>query len=161
MFQVCNSYDGTKLSYATLTGNKVNGELSVISQGWSFHQWLKNAGDEGDGTKDTAQNDIGIVDGGCSTDYVGIPDSSPGIRNLGAAVVNVNSRYCGARFGYFPAITLIAGQNNHAPIYDCTEPFEVNYFTDRVNDNGLDTSAAPPTADIGQRGLCLDYSQEG
>lgn len=162
LFQVCNSFQGTEMTRAASGASQANGDQNIISQGWSFHTWLLNAGDAGDGPKlgDITQNDIGIVDGGCTTDYVEIPDSSPGIKTYGSAPTTVNTRYCGARFGWFPAISRVAGNNNHAPVWDCTEPFEVNYFTDNVNDNGLQTVANAPTVLNVPRGFCLDYVQE-
>ena len=50
-----------------------------------------------------------------TTAYVFIIDSTTGIKNFGAAV-QVNSRYCGARFGNVPDVTA-AGALAHAHVY--------------------------------------------
>lgn len=157
-YQVCNSFAGIELSRTAVGGALANGAASITSQGWSFHTFLDYAGDIGDGTKTAKDNDIGVVDGGCTTDYLEIPDSTTGVRSYSANVQS-NSRYCGVRFGYIPALTQAVGNNNHAPVWDCTEPWELNYFTDNVNDNSLQASLVTLLAADVARGFCIDYDQ--
>lgn len=158
LYQVCNSYAGITLTTIIAGGTAANGEAGLISESWSFHTWLKQAGTEA--IIAAAGNDVGLTDGACSTDYVEIPDSQTGFKSYGSAH-GTNTRYCGHRFGAAPSITAIAGNNNHSPVWDCTEPFEVSYFTDQFNDNGEQgAEQTPPNGLVNLRGMCLDFSQE-
>lgn len=161
LFQVCNSFAGSELAIGVIAGGAgvITGDLGYSTQAWSFQTYLANAGDIGDGPATAAEQNLGIVDGGCSTDYVEIPDSNMGVLNYGAAAQNSNTRYCGNRFGFLPSKSATATLYSHAPVWDCTEPFEVNYFTDQVDDKGAQADAIPPTVDNLVRGFCLDYTQ--
>lgn len=159
-FQVCQQYGGIDLTVnaCCASGTVLTFTTSIITEGWSFHSHLGEAtNDLAIGSATAGGNDQGLVDGGCSVDYVDIPDSTTGIKAFGAAV-QINSRYCGARFGNVPFLTA-AGHLTHAPVYDCTEPFEVTYRTDQMNQLGAVNSAAAKEADT-FRGMCLDFSQE-
>lgn len=159
-FQVCQQFGGIDLTInACCNGGAVlTFDTSIITEGWSFHSHLGEAtNDLAIGSATAGGNDHGLVDAGCSVDYVEIPDSTTGVKNLGAAVV-VNSRYCGARFGDVDFITA-AGALTHAPVYDCTEPFEVNYHTDQMSGLGAVAAAVANDADT-MRGFCLDFTQE-
>jgi hypothetical protein len=161
LYQVCNQYGGIDLTVAAGGGVNTAGDTGWISEGWSFHTKIYGAGgilgsalaaaNLGDAT-----NDLGVVDAQCSGDYIEIPDSSMGKKNYGATTV-INTRYCGHRFGYIPAITAAVGDNNHSPVWDCTEPFEVRYRTDQMNDIGVQATAQ--TTD-NNRGVCLDFTQD-
>lgn len=163
LYQVCNQYEGTQFVTPVIAGgNVVNGEAGIISEGWSFHSYTFGATNDA-ADYAVAENDLGYVDAACTTDYLEIPDSHTGVKSFGAAVA-VNTRYCGHRLGFIPSQTAIAGNNNHSPIWDCTEPFEATYYTDTVNDAGAQeagTQAAPPTNALTVlRGMCLDFKQE-
>lgn len=161
-FQVCQQFGGVDLTIGgCCTGGQVDEFTnSQISQGWSFHTHLGIATtDLAIGSATAGGNDHGLVDSGCTMTYVDIPDSTTGVKNFGASV-QVNSRYCGVRFGDIVQLTA-AGATTHAPVYDCTEPWEVNYHTSQMN---LDAAAGAvgargDDADT-TRGFCLDFTQE-
>lgn len=164
-FQVCNQFAGIALT--DYDGNGATGDTdgggSLYSEGYSFHTDLTNAGtaaanEGGLGANiDTAiYLNQGIVDVQCTTDYVEIPDSSTGFKNYGG-VSQANTRYCGARFGFVPPIA--GAWTSHAAVYDCTEPWEVIYYTDNANDDG-DFADAGTNSATEERGLCLDFAQE-
>lgn len=155
-YQVCNSYDGIDLTETEVVGSVINGDKAYITEGWSFHTYLLDAGVAGI-TLAVANNNVGLVDAFCTTDYVEIPDSTMGMKSYGSAVTTY-SRYCAHRLGYIPTITVINVNPKHASIWDCTAPFEVTKRTDQQDDGGAATGAAV-TEDI-DRGLCLDYRQE-
>lgn len=158
LYQVCNQYGGIDLTNTATTGDAATGNAGLISEGWSFHTYIKNAGTGAD-ILAAANNDVGLVDGGCSTDYVEIPASSTGMKFYGASVP-VNTRYCGHRLGYIPAISA-ATKTTHAPIWSCSEPFEVTYRTDQMGDDGIQgIGAAANTFGDVLRGVCLDFRQE-
>lgn len=156
LFQVCVSDpDGVTMTEAIIGGAVLQGTTGTVSPGFSFSI------DFYAGTVGTAVaqfQDVGLVDEDCTTDYVSIPDSSTGIKNFGAPV-QANTRYCGHRFGYVSSVTALNALS-HAPVWDCTEPWEVLYHTDIYNGE-LDAAnqAADAIAIIG-RGMCLLYKQE-
>lgn len=158
-FQVCNQYNGADLSTSLAGGANVNDGVfgAVISQGFSFLIDYTNIGGVPNGysAADAAHLNQGLVDGFCTGDYIEIPDSTTGLKNNGA-VTQVNTRYCGHRLGNLPSIS--ANTFVHAPVYDCTEPFEVTYRTDQMSDEG--DAGAASTQTIESRGLCLDFTQE-
>jgi hypothetical protein len=158
LYQVCQQYQSSDLLTAAVPtgGDAVNGEAGIISEGWSFHtKIIGSGGAAGGGAIDAKTgNDIGLVDSACTTDYVEIPESTTGRKDFGAST-SVNTRYCGHRFGNIPAITNSPGRNNHAPIWDCTEPFEVRKRNDQMNDIGTEVAQVDAT-----RGLCLDFTQD-
>lgn len=157
-FEVCVQYDGIDLISQLAGGTVANGGASAISEGWSFHTDLTNA-PLVLAIANAAHQDQGVVDAACTADYVEIPDSSTGVKNY-AAAVQVNTRYCGARLGFLPAIAGVT--NTNGPVYECTEPWEVYYHTDQFNDEGVPALAALIANDptIESRGLCLDFVQE-
>lgn len=157
LFQVCTTFQSIELTEAALGGAVLTSDASTISQGWSFGTLnLGNTND--DFTLDAnlaAETDLGLVDAACSLDYVEIPDSSVK-KNFGAAV-QINTRYCGPRFGMAGTVSA-AGRMSHSPVYDCTEPFELTYHTDRYTDWG-DYATATNIPDL-IRGMCMDFRQE-
>lgn len=157
LFQVCTHYQSIDLTEANAGGDAGDGGAAVVSQGWSFQVLVGNSQEFQTNTGAAAiEQDVGLVDAGCSMDYVEIPDSGYK-KNFGAAV-QVNTRYCGPRFGMTAAF-VVAGGISHQHIYDCTEPFEVTYHTTRFS--GLGTYDTI-TANVGDflRGVCLEYQQE-
>jgi hypothetical protein len=90
-------------------------------------------------------------------DYVEIPDSGPN-NNMGGAV-QVNTRYCSPKLGDYPIIPAAAGEGFHMPLYDCTEPWEVTYHTDKLDQDGAYTTKAASVKDI-FRGMCLEFHQQ-
>lgn len=156
-YQVCNQYGGIDLGEEDSAGTVTVGSKALISEGWSFHTYLKDAGTIGIAPMAVANNDVGLVDGCCTTDYVEIPDSQMGTKTYGAAT-STNSRYCGHRLGWIGAITVASKLAKHASIWDCTTPFEVTYYTDQQDDSGAQDGSAV-TADI-NRGFCLDFRQD-
>jgi hypothetical protein len=161
LYQVCNQYAGVDLTAAEGAGAVLTGDDGWISEGWSFHTTILKAGAlEGSGIAAgalaIAESDLGLVDAQCSGDYVEIPDSTVGKKNYGSAM-RINTRYCGQRLGYIPAISNAVGDHFHLPVWDCTEPFEVTYRTDHADDIGVQGTAQ--RGDNG-RGLCLDFTQD-
>lgn len=159
LFQVC-SYDPAGVDMAEVIaggGLVTNGVQGTISPGWSFHVDCR-PGTVG-GAAIAADQDVGKVDEDCTGDYIEIPDSTTGFKSYGAAM-QVNTRYCCNRFGNVPAITAAAALS-HAPVYDCTEPFEVLFHTDIYDDELAAAVVAEDNITIGvDRGFCLIYKQE-
>lgn len=157
LYQVCTQFEGADLtsSVPAPVGTVLNGDLGEVTEGWSFDTWLLGGGTATALT--IAMQDVGLVDGACTGDYIEIPDSSTGLKSFGAAVGNTNTRYCGTRLGFIPVISLATAMS-HAPLWDCTEPFEVRFRTDQMNDNGVQGTTV--ATDDKMRGLCLDYRQE-
>jgi hypothetical protein len=158
LYQVCNQYAGIDLTVIQQGGTVANGELGYISEGWSFHTFTKGACTALAFV--VADNDVGWTDAACTTDYLDIPDSTTGVKSYGANIQH-SSRYCGHRLGNIPAITATAGDNNHAPIWDCTEPFEATYHTDQMDDSHAQSiTATPPNKINNLRGMCVDFRQD-
>lgn len=109
-------------------------------------------------------SDSGMIDAGCSGDYVEIPSSYTGAcgANFGGPRSFISSRYCGSKLG------MAVGGNTGTdilvsnPICDCSEPFRVSHMSDLSNDlggpGGVNTVNAS-TMDTTPRGFCLDYIQ--
>jgi hypothetical protein len=155
LFQVCVQYAGIDLISQVAGGAVATGSGGVISEGFSFQTDISAAGAGATGVGDANAGNEGIVDAQCTLDYVEIPDSSTGVQNF-AAAVQVNTRYCGTKLGFQPSLT--SNENMNAPIWDCTEPWEVTYHTDIFTDVG--TVAGATQATIESRGLCLDFLQQ-
>lgn len=155
-YQVCNQYDGIDLAEKLVVGDKVNGDAAYITEGWSFHTYVKDAGTNAI-TLDVVHNNVGLTDALCTTDYVDIPDSTMAIKSYGSAVTTF-SRYCGHRLGFIGSIVTADILPEHASVWDCTAPFEVSYHTDQQDDAGLQTGVA--ATDPIARGLCLDFRQD-
>lgn len=156
LFQVCTQFDGIDLTVAAAGGNAANGLSSIIHQGWSFHVDIVLAA----GGATITTMDLGLVDVQCTGDYVEIPDSSIGEMSMGSSVGTSNSRYCGNRLGINTAIHAASSLANHSPVWDCTEPFEVNYHSNILNDElGTTYTAGNDGASDVIRGFCLDYTQ--
>jgi hypothetical protein len=155
-FQVCNQHGGIALvQTAQSNGANADEDNTEISEGWSFHTDLTS-------TVPVASNAalemaMGVVDAGCYMDYVEIPDSAMD-KNFGFAT-QVNTRYCGTRFGFISIQTGGLKTMIHHPIYDCTEPLQVNYHTDNWNDEGGAAATGLLETDVA-RGFCLDFTQE-
>lgn len=157
LFQVCAQYAGIDLTEGNTNGADDDLALNRVSEGWSFQTRMSGSLFNCAAAPCTAtSNDVGLVDASCTVDYVEIPDSTTGVRNLGAAV-QVNTRYCGVRFGAVVPFST-TGALDHAPVYDCTEPWEVTYQSDNVNDIGANADNGVTTP--AQRGFCLDFTQE-
>lgn len=155
-FQVCYQYGGIDLGQDDANANAVgNNDNSIVSEGWSFHVDMTGALPTPNALGDNEA--LGLVDAGCTVDYVEIPDSTVGTKNYGAAT-ETHTRYCGARFGFIVADTGGEATMTHAPVYDCTEPWEVIYHTDQFNDAGV-AATQLVQADV-LRGMCLDFDQE-
>jgi len=160
LYQVCNyDPDGVDLAETAGLGDLTEGSYGMISPGFSFN--MDCYGADGDATEATVLLQpaaVGKVDEDCTTDYVEIPDTTQ-IKSYGAPLAT-NSRYCCNRFGWVPGPTVAATTFAHAPVWGCTEPFEVNYHTDTLVDEGtaLLTNASP--VNLVPRGLCLLYKQE-
>lgn len=161
LFQVCNyDPDGVALQEVIAGGAVAEGTQGMISPGFSFQMDFHTAITGG---AVIVNVDHGLVDEKCTTDYVEIPDSSMGVKNYGAAT-QVNTRYCGHRFGNIPSVTAVNAYS-HAPIWDCTEPFEILYHTDIWTDHqtitlGISATLANQAITVVARGLCLLYKQE-
>lgn len=110
------------------------------------------------------QSDSGIVDGGCSGDYVEIPSSYTGScgASYGARSM-LTTRYCGSKLGLNPGGgNEAADLLNHSPICDCSEPFRVTHHSDLGSDLGGQDSvnvANDDEFDVFPRGFCLDFRQ--
>lgn len=163
-FQVCTQYAGSDLGVTTTIKNAAviaddaleNGIGSVISEGWSFHIDLLSGVD---GTN-VANNDLAFVDIQCTVDYVEIPDSNVGEKVFGASAGGATSRYCGARMGMVEP-SLGGATITHAPVYDCTEPWEMTFHSDFLTDNLVNTIASGDNRVIDvERGVCLDFAQQ-
>jgi hypothetical protein len=155
---VCNTFDGIALTAQAGGAAVTTGAAAIVSEGWSFDfVMLKKGIPLAAGGDAAIDQDIGLVDAGCTMDYVEIPDSGPS-RNSGGAV-QVNTRYCSPKFGMYALIPAAAGEGWHTPVYDCTEPWEVIYRTDKFNGSGLYAGAITSVADI-WRGMCLEFQQE-
>jgi hypothetical protein len=78
LFQVCTKYQGIDLTEQNAGANVALGTLAVVSEAWSFDFTVIQKGAPlvagGDGA---IEQDVGLVDLGCSMDYVEIPDSGP------------------------------------------------------------------------------------
>jgi hypothetical protein len=157
LFQVCTHYQSIDLTEVGAGGNIANGAAAVVSQGWSFQILVGNSQEVFTSTGVLAtEQDLGLVDGACSLDYVEIPDSGPK-KNFGSST-QVNTRYCGPRLGMTTAFAA-AGVISHQHIYDCTEPWEVTYHTTRFSQLGTYASITADVVDC-LRGMCLEFQQE-
>jgi hypothetical protein len=157
LFQVCTTYDGIALTQVGAGANVATGAAAIVSEGWSFDFVMLDKGIPlALGGNIAIEQDLGLVDAGCTADYVEIPDSGPNKNLLGN--VQVNSRYCSPRFG-MAGMVIVAGAMSHTPIYDCTEPWEVTYHTDKFDGVGTYATAAASVKDI-FRGMCLEFQQE-
>jgi len=157
LFQVCTKYQGIDLTEQNAGANVALGTLAVVSEAWSFDFTVIQKGAPlVAGGNGAIEQDAGLVDLGCSMDYVEIPDSGPN-KNFGAAT-QVNTRYCGPRFGHV-GLVIAAGAMSHTPIWDCTEPWEVTYHTNKFDALGAYNTAIANVKDI-YRGMCLEYQQE-
>merc|ERR1712045_26028 len=123
----------------------------------------------------TVSTNIGITDGWnadeyanfggfdalCSQDYVEIPSSYSG-RCGGTATANINTRYCGAKFGANLVYSVATGAAYSSPgVCDCSEPFSVRHNSDMFSDIGGDDGAGIVSINlaVASRGFCFDYLQ--
>jgi len=113
---------------------------------------------------ENTNTDVGMTDDQCTTDYIEIPSSwsgSCGSSSSGTRAT-MNTRYCGARFGANPGVSL--GTWASSPVCDCSEPWVVRHQSDDINDvgglTGGDAANNPNAAATNvPRGFCLDYRQ--
>jgi len=106
--------------------------------------------------------DFGGFDAMCSGDYVDIPSSFSG-KCGGTAGAQINTRYCGAKFG----ANLMYGATGEGPpssspgVCDCSEPFSLRHGTDMYSDIGGDSGAGIASINllVHSRGFCIDYLQ--
>ena len=111
------------------------GYCCVIYMQCAADSFRINTGGQADYTK-------AKIGSNCSEDFITIEGSSQ------TGFGNLQSRYCG---GFLNNIdTLLGG----AKIKDCTSPFEVSVTTDATTD------ATPTTIAAGEKGVCLEYTQE-
>lgn len=161
-YQLCTYYNGIQLTdaHATAIANDGNND-ATWNEAWSIDLNTKPF------TLSTApdfESDSGIVDAGCSGDYVEIPSSYGGTCSGGLqATSSFTTRYCGSKLGLNPgggnaATDLL----NSSPICDCSEPFRVSHMSDLSNDLGGAggvNAVNGATFDSLPRGFCLDYRQ--
>jgi len=157
-FNVCTHYDGIALTSQAGGAAVTTGFAAIVHEGWSFDFGMLKKGTPCVALgKAAIHQDIGLVDACCTMDYVEIPDSGPN-NNMGGAV-QVNTRYCSPKLGDYPIIPAAAGEGFHMPLYDCTEPWEVTYHTDKLDQDGAYTTKAASVKDI-FRGMCLEFHQQ-
>jgi len=116
---------------------------------------------ETDGWPQDEYANFGAFDALCSQDYVEIPSSHSG-RCGGTGTANVNSRYCGAKFGANLVYTVATGALYQSPgVCDCSEPFSVRHGSDQASDIGGDDGVGTGSTNLAvtSRGFCLDYLQ--
>lgn len=169
LFQVCNTDpDDVQLTQA-IGGDTaaVDGGQGWVDPGFSFQVDCWSIASVANVATDASiinnGYNVGLADEDCTADYVEIPESTTGIKDFGSAA-QTNSRYCCHRMGSVPGATTgsgTAGGLTHAPIWDCTEPFEVLYHTDMLTDQMLQATVANDGITLISRGLCLIYKQEG
>jgi len=160
-YQVCISYNSIALTDTTgVAVDAVEGLGGVYNEGWSIDV------DQTPYIIDDTQTNLGAVDAICSEDYVEIPSSfsAPCGMNHGGGAGQLNTRYCGSKFGAnMPlaegASTTIMGSTS-TPVCDCSEPFQVTHWSNLLNDQTASaTNMADTTIQVMGRGFCLDYVQ--
>jgi hypothetical protein len=157
-YKLCGAYNSIALTDAATGANIAaaanEGDNGVWNEAWSIDTTLFPF------EEDTEQANIGMVDSQCTGDYVEIQSSWSAACGAGTSSMRtmINTRYCGARFGYNADGG--AAISASSPVCDCSEPFIVRHSTDDANDlagmNGLNT--ANTGKGLG-RGFCLDYQQ--
>lgn len=157
-YMVCASYNGIALADVTQTSADATdtlGNKGVWNEGFSIDLALWPY------TENAEQSNLGLVDSQCLGDYVEIPSSWSAACGAGtsSARSSINTRYCGARFGF-------AGQQQLAiaastPVCDCSEPFVVRHSSDDANDKGGigGLNVANTNTANEPRGFCLDFKQ--
>ncbi|XP_059081873.1 uncharacterized protein LOC131879537 [Tigriopus californicus] len=92
--------------------------------------------------------DNAYTDSECATlDFVGIEGSSSACRQSGVPST-VFSRYCGQKLNDYTTAAL------HTPICDCSPPFQVRIFTNKISDIEDDETNTKIS-----RGVCFEYTQ--
>jgi len=156
-YQVCvKDSQGILLTDTIGTTSDTLGTEGKYNEGWSIDTTHFLA-------VDNEYSDIGAFDAMCSDDYVEIPSSMTGQcghRGVG----NVNTRYCGSKFGANLFYTIGLGQASVSPgVCDCSEPFTVLHGTDYSADYGgpgKSTSDIASQLLVQNRGFCLDFLQQ-
>ncbi|XP_059081757.1 uncharacterized protein LOC131879445 [Tigriopus californicus] len=95
------------------------------------------------------EENMSFVDNLCGTrDFVGIEGSAASCHQ--GPPTTIHTKYCGDKLNVFTPATY------HAPICDCSAPFEVRIFTNEISDvnNGLETKNTKVS-----KGLCFEYIQ--
>jgi len=152
-YQLCTAYNGISLADTTaiaITG----GANGIYNEAWTLDM------DTNPFVINT-QTNIGMVDNQCTGDYVEIPSSTSRTcgAQFGSALGNMNTRYCGNKFGANMQAG-VAASTASSSVCDCSEPFSVTAHFDDLSDAG-----AIATANVNQgaasfpRGFCLDFKQ--
>jgi len=161
-YQVCDTYAGIALTDHLAAGSDPDGfNDGTWNEGWTIDLDLTPWEESATGY---IMSDCGLVDAGCSGDYVEIPSSYTGAcgANFGGPKAFITSRYCGSKLGLAIGGNAGADFHNHSPICDCSEPFRVSHMTDLGNDLGGEDAVGitnDAATDIAPRGFCLDYVQ--
>merc|ERR1719510_396948 len=156
-YQLCAKYDSIALVDATGTAAGT-GEGGTTNEAWTIdmitYPFVITA----------IQSNIGMVDSMCIGDYVEIPSSWSASCGAGtsSARTQINTRYCGVRFGENGQKS-IAAQVASMPVCDCSEPFVVRHSSDDANDKagkvGLGAAGTVAGTSNPPRGFCLDFKQ--
>lgn len=156
-YQLCAKYDSIALVDATGTAAGT-GEGGTTNEAWTIDMITYPF------VIDAIQVNIGMVDSMCFGDYVEIPSSWSASCGAGtsSARTQINTRYCGVRFGENGQKS-IAAQVASMPVCDCSEPFVVRHSSDDANDKagkvGLGAAGTVAGTANPPRGFCLDFKQ--
>jgi len=153
-YQLCTSYNGIALADAG-AASSIGGSNGVYNEAWTIDM------DTTPFTIDATQTNIGMVDNQCTGDYVEIPSSTSRTCGaaFGSALGNMNTRYCGNKFGANMQAAVLSSAASSS-VCDCSEPFAVTANFDDLSDGG-----AIAIANINQgttsfpRGFCFDFKQ--
>jgi len=155
-YDVCLTYQGLALNdWNNNLGNN-DGTEGNFNEGWSFHTNVAPY------IIKTTQANVGLVDSQCTGDYVEIPSSMS--RSCGAMfgsyLSNVNTRYCGTKFGANGPMAIPA-QTKSMSVCDCSEPFTMTINLNDLNDvaevDKINLMSAITTYNA--RGTCLEFKQ--
>jgi hypothetical protein len=162
-YQLCTHYGGIALGDAHSGGADGDGfNDGTWNEAWSI-DLNTSPFIESIITMPGFMSDSGMVDAGCSGDYVEIPSSYTGAcgANFGQRSF-LTTRYCGSKLGMNIGGNADTDILNSSPICDCSEPFRVSHMSDLSNDTGgaggvnIINGAAVATT---PRGFCIDYRQ--
>jgi hypothetical protein len=162
-YQLCQVYNGITLTEVLADSTANDGHNDATwNEAWSIDLDTDPVGESAD---PDFQSDSGLVDSGCTGDYVEIPSSFTGAcgANFGGQKGALFSRYCGSKFGANPGGgDTDADLLNSSPVCDCSEPFRVTHMSDLSNDTGGAAGVNVVNAanfDATPRGFCIDYKQ--
>jgi hypothetical protein len=162
-YQLCSRYDGIALTDEAMIGADGDGMNDATwNEAWSIDldtsPFLESIIDA-----PGFMSDGGMIDAGCTGDYVEIPSSYHG--SCGASFgprAFISTRYCGSKFGVGIGGNAGADLLHSTQICDCSEPFRVTHMTDLGADNGGQDDVnviLDANLDGMPRGFCLDYRQ--